>query len=409
MQLELRLEPVLEGVGTGAAIGKDLRQFLRIDPHTLRNIVIGRLNVGVGRLQRVARRLFQLERLVNQAVDCLLTARLLVVAHLEELLAVCDVEIGDRRAVHEQNDLLGPRRERNCCNDRECDESGGKAAASFSKLGWRNHELLSITARSVRNAHWSQSVWPKRAQAELQHDSVISDRKRDCRIGITAEPVHRQHEAIVHVADAKPRLVEAIVLDVIACRSEQNPVGGYLQRRTGKEAFAAREEAEERLGRIVTIQKLQRPALEIGASLDFETLWGERALVEPAAHRKRVNRIRLIGGAADVIGDVFVEAAVKPGIGDIGVGKGVQPKQAIRLAEHDVERPGSIDLSGVLYADIGSAAAFDAIPAGILVDLEKIAGVEYQALRIFIRKFSNVRLIGSQHYLSDRFDGLRSP
>jgi hypothetical protein len=57
-----------------------------------------------------------------------------VVAHLEELFAMCDIEIGDRRAVHEQNDLLGPRGERNCCNDREYEEGGGKAAASISKL-----------------------------------------------------------------------------------------------------------------------------------------------------------------------------------------------------------------------------------------------------------------------------------
>jgi hypothetical protein len=47
---------------------------------------------------------------------------------------MCDIEIGDRRAVHEQNDLLGPRGERNCCNDREYEEGGGKAAASISKL-----------------------------------------------------------------------------------------------------------------------------------------------------------------------------------------------------------------------------------------------------------------------------------
>jgi hypothetical protein len=44
---------------------------------------------------------------VNQAVDCLLMARLLVIAHLEELLAMCDIKISDRRAVHEQNNLLG--------------------------------------------------------------------------------------------------------------------------------------------------------------------------------------------------------------------------------------------------------------------------------------------------------------
>ncbi len=54
-----------------------------------------------------------------------------------------NIEIRDRRAVHEQNDLLGPRRER--ITDREYEESGGKTAASISKLDRRNHEFLSIT------------------------------------------------------------------------------------------------------------------------------------------------------------------------------------------------------------------------------------------------------------------------
>src|SRR6516164_5970815 len=134
--------------------------------------------------------------------------------------------------------------------------------------------------KSVGNANRSQRVRPKGAQAELQHDGVISDRKRHRRIGIAAEPVHRQHEAIVDIADAKPRLVEAIIFDVVARRPKQNPISCQFHRSTGKEAFATREEAEERLGRIVAIEKLQRPALEISARLDFEALWGERALVE---------------------------------------------------------------------------------------------------------------------------------
>jgi hypothetical protein len=79
------------------------------------------------------------------------------------------------------------------------------------------------------------------------------------------------------------------------------------------------------------------------------------------------------------------------------------------LAEHDIERASSIDLRGVLYADIGAAAALDAVPAGILVDLEQTAGIEYQALRIFVGKLSDIALIGSQHNLCDRFDGLRAP
>src|SRR5215472_10017756 len=73
-----------------------------------------------------------------------------------------------------------------------------------------------ITTKSVRHAHRSQSIRSKRAQTELQHNSVISDRSRHRRVGIAAEPVNRQHEAIVDIAYAKPRLVETIILDVIA-------------------------------------------------------------------------------------------------------------------------------------------------------------------------------------------------
>src|SRR5690348_6434925 len=136
---------------------------------------------------------------------------------------------------------------------------------------------------SVGGADRSQGVWPQRAQAELQHDGVIADRSRHCRVGITAEPIDRQHEAVVDIADTESRLVEAIVLDIIARRTEQDPISRQLQRRAGQEAFASRKESEKRLGRVVAIEELQRPALEIGASLDLKSLRCERSLVETAA------------------------------------------------------------------------------------------------------------------------------
>ena len=58
---------------------------------------------------------------------------------------MCDIKISDRRAVHEQNYLLGPRGEGNYCRAREYEESGGgKPGATISKLDWPNHEFLSI-------------------------------------------------------------------------------------------------------------------------------------------------------------------------------------------------------------------------------------------------------------------------
>ena len=58
---------------------------------------------------------------------------------------MCDIKISDRRAVHEQNYLLGPRGEENYCKAREYEESGGgKTGATISKLDWPNHEFLTI-------------------------------------------------------------------------------------------------------------------------------------------------------------------------------------------------------------------------------------------------------------------------
>src|SRR6202040_2204399 len=109
------------------------------------------------------------------------------------------------------------------------------------------------------------------------------------------------NQAIVDIADAKARLIDAFILDVITRLAKQDPVLRDLERDSGQQGLATREEANKRLSRIIAVQELQRPAFTISAPLDFETLRSEAALVEPAAHGEGVNRIRLISDAADVI------------------------------------------------------------------------------------------------------------
>src|SRR5690242_10125550 len=157
----------------------------------------------------------------------------------------------------------------NCCRNPTLEVTNSspchlaKALASPSRPLARSTAVAAITRTSVLRAHRSQGIRPEGAQTKLQHDGVVSDRSRHCRVRITAQPVYRQHEAIVDIADAEPRLVETIVLDIIARRAKQDPIGRQLQRCTSKEAFASREESEERLGRVIAIQELQGPALKI--------------------------------------------------------------------------------------------------------------------------------------------------
>src|SRR5262249_54554483 len=116
----------------------------------LRDALIRLLNVGVGRLERIACGFFQLQRLVDETVDRLLAARLLMVAHLDEFLAMRDVEIGDRRAVDEQNDLLCPRGQSNHYHDCKDGEACGKRHQSMPKRAILkrdspSHELVSVS------------------------------------------------------------------------------------------------------------------------------------------------------------------------------------------------------------------------------------------------------------------------
>ena len=69
-------------------------------------------------------------------------------------------------------------------------------------------------------------------------------------------------------------------------------------------------------------------------------------------------------------------------------------EQVIGLAEQHVEEAALIELRGVLHADIDAAAAFDAVPAGELVDPEQVAVVEDEALRVFVRQLSDLGSFG---------------
>ena len=89
--------------------------------------------------------------------------------------------------------------------------------------------------------------------------------------------------------------------------------------------------------------------------------------------------------------------------------EGILPEQAVGLAEQRVDEAAPVELRGVLHAVVGAAAAFDAVPAGELVDPEQIAVVEHQALRVLVRPASDLLLVRPHDHLRDRLDRLRAP
>jgi hypothetical protein len=74
-----------------------------------------------------------------------------------------------------------------------------------------------------RRPYRARESAPRRAQAELQHERVASDRYRR-RIGVSGEPVQRQNEAVVDIAEAEPGLIELVGENVIAGGAEHDPV-----------------------------------------------------------------------------------------------------------------------------------------------------------------------------------------
>ena len=89
--------------------------------------------------------------------------------------------------------------------------------------------------------------------------------------------------------------------------------------------------------------------------------------------------------------------------------KGVLAKHVIGLAKQCVDKSALVELGGVLHAIVGTAAAFDAIPAREFIDAEQVAVVKHQALRIFGRPASDLLFIRPHDHLSDRLYGLRPP
>src|SRR5258708_37369789 len=211
-----------------------------------------------------------------------------------------------------------------------------------------------------------QGIRSQGTQAHLNHERIVLFRRRRPIIGVSGQPVQRQQETIVGIADANPRLVERMGVKIVAGRAEQYPVLRQLDRAAAEDALPPEQEAELRLRCVIAVEQLQRPAVEIGAAFRLETLDREGLLVEAAARGERVDRIRLIAPSPHVIDRGLVETAVQAGIGyivDAGRER-IRAEQLIRLAEHHVDGTGPVDLGRVLEADIGAAAAFDTIPTG---------------------------------------------
>src|SRR5204863_5822843 len=99
---------------------------------------------------------------------------------------------------------------------------------------------------------------------------------------------------------------------------------------------------------------------------------------------ERKGHVRLKFEARHVIRAVGIEAAADPGIGGPADGKRVLPEQMVGLTDHRIKESTAIELGRILHAGVQPAAALDAIPTGILVDLEKVAGVEIEVLGILI-------------------------
>ena len=103
------------------------------------------------------------------------------------------------------------------------------------------------------------------------------------------------------------------------------------------------------------------------------------------------------------------QAGVDAGIGDVGDREGIQAEQLVGLAEQRVDGAAAVELRGGLDADIGAAAALDAVLAGELVDAEQIAGVEDQALRVFVGQLAGLGLVRTDDDLRDRLDRRGAP
>ena len=141
----------------------------------------------------------------------------------------------------------------------------------------------------------------------------------------------------------------------------------------------------------------------------FDPLRREGVVVEAEARRERVDTVWLIRQPRDIVGICCVEAAVETGIGGAAVGERVLSEHVVGLPEQRAHGTGLVELRRVLHAVVGPAAAFNAIPAGVLIDAEQIAVIKHQALRIFGWPTSDLLFVWPDDHLRDRFYRLRAP
>src|SRR5262249_11410047 len=160
------------------------------------------------------------------------------------------------------------------------------------------------------------------------------------------------NEAIVNVAEANAPLIKGSANEVVTSCARDNPVLIQLDGSAGENALPAIDEAKLRLGRVVSIQYGDRPAIPIGAALKFETLEFKVALVEAEARGEEVGTVRLIRQARNVVGTRRVKAAVKAGVGNVGLSKRILPEQLVGLAEQHVDGAALVELGCGLDASI---------------------------------------------------------
>src|SRR5690348_17820704 len=54
-------------------------------------------------------------------------------------------------------------------------------------------------------------------------------------INVTGDVIHREHEAVIHIADAETRLVELLRNQIVTRRAQHHPILRSEERRVGKE------------------------------------------------------------------------------------------------------------------------------------------------------------------------------
>src|SRR5207237_2313865 len=101
------------------------------------------------------------------------------------------------------------------------------------------------------------------AQADLQHDGVVDGRNRRAAVGIVLDVVDRDGETIVDVAEPGAQLIDLLGYEVEARGAEQGPVRRELHGRAAEQAVATGQKADVRLSRVVSVERRQRPAIEV--------------------------------------------------------------------------------------------------------------------------------------------------